>query len=101
MPPSPQQQPKSGWKTSEFAVVLLVVLPGVAALIEAIQKGDSFQAAILAAINAVVAGAYAFARSMAKSAALEAPADAKADKPAVPADEAITDPGVVPGPAKD
>ena len=90
MPPSLQQQPKSGWKTSEFAVVLLVVLPGVAALIEAIQKGDSFQAAILAAINAVVAGAYAFARSMAKAAALEAPSDP--DK---------TDPGVVPGPTKD
>ncbi len=91
------QPSKPGWKTSEFAVVLLVVLPGVAALIEAIQKGDSFQAAILAAINAVVAGAYAFARSMAKSAALEAPADAAATK-----DLDKTDPGVVvPGPDKE
>lgn len=91
------QPSKPGWKTSEFAVVLLVVLPGVAALIEAIQKGDSFQAAILAAINAVVAGAYAFARSMAKSAPLEAPADAAATK-----DLDKTDPGVVvPGPDKE
>lgn len=62
-----RRKQKPGYKTTEFWLVIVILAPAVTALVEAIQKGDTFQAAFLTAINAAVGGAYAIARGMAKA----------------------------------
>lgn len=78
---------KPGWKTTEFWLLIVIVAPAVTAMVEALQKGDTGMAALLAGIQAAVTGAYAIARGMAKAAASEA----GTEEPPV----------IVPGPDKD
>lgn len=87
--PPPKQKP--GYKTTEFWLVIVILAPAITSMVEAIQKGDTFQAAILAGINAAVGGAYAIARGMAKQ-----------QPPSVDESQPQEDPPViVPGPDKE
>lgn len=88
---------KAGIKTTEFWLAIVILAPAITAMVEAIQKGDTGMAALLAGINAAVGGAYAIARGMAKGAAVEAgPVE-----PSKAEDKAEDPPVIVPGPDKE